>query len=1553
MNMIKVTLTAAVFAVGFQVAQVRAELDISQYPLFAGIEIAPKVMLSMSVDHQLFFEAYNEYTDLTGDGFPDTTYNHQVDYFGYFDSYKCYNYLNGEFLPQSVTSNKYCNGNWSGNFLNWVTTARIDAVRKLLFGGFRSVDTASRTVLERTHLPNDAHSWARYYDGDDLGQLTPFSNQANPSPLTVTHAVNSETWDSWRTIFPGTTNNRVNYALRTISFTGSFPGHPGDAVFLEEPGTDRVIQGYIKDRPATNQVRLVVVYAEGRSGDPSNTWVMSNRSRSGITFCNTTQGGSARSQDTTAPPLLRVARGNYTMWGANERFQCKWSEEDRNRLAGRSDGVPYNAEMEPNSNANIAAITGIMAATDNPSRALVRLGGSDLNVRVEVCNPSFPEDNCKQYGSSYKPVGLLQNFGERDRMLFGMVSGSYARNRSGGVLRKPIGSINDEINPEDGTFTGVDGIIRSMNALRIFGYRHDNGTYHNNNHGGGDATTDRCLWGTRSFDDGHCSNWGNPQSEIFLESLRYLAGLEEPRFDADDSGRLTGLTTAEWDDPVPEALWCSPLSIVQFNASTSSFDADLLNYASDIGLNDLDSWTNSVGDGEGITGGEFFVGQVGTNNDEVCTAKTVTSLSDVRGICPEAPRLQGSYHIAGLAYYAWMNDMRPDRQGVQNIMTQGVELAPAVPRVSVIDANGSEVATILPSCREFRSAATPQLGSCAIVDFKVVNQQVTPSGSIGQFFVQWEDTEHGGDYDMDMTGILRYELQGDNLVVSTRVFGDSSSGQMAFGYVLSGTSDDGFHAHSGIGGFNHESHCQLDAINCRTLAPETSRTYTLGGSSADMMRPPLFYAAKWGGFDRSGGATAPLDTSTWDRDGDGIPDTYHFATDPASLQESLARAFEIILEAGSATSVASDSTRLETGTFVYQASFESDDWSGELIALDPSEDNSVVWRASERLAAQAQNLATRAARVFTYDPETGARGQGRLLNSSYVLDRLENAPNLPPGNYDLSALIEYLLGDRANEESQGGPFRDRGGVLGDIVNSQIVLSATRNEGWWRLGDDIGAEYLEHVQAKVDAERSVIFVGANDGMLHAFNGKDGTPYFSYAPSAVLDNLPEYADPNYGHRFFVDGQLAVADAYIPDRGGWRTVLIGALAAGGKGVFALDVTNPQSFTVDDVLWEFTDQRNNIDDSIGHVWGTPTITRMKDGTWVTIIGNGYNSAGGKAGLVIIDLATGRTITNGFVEVDIPSNQRPDFNGLSSPGLWLETGRQRYVERAYAGDLTGRMWRFDLDGSQPRLSSEFSRGLLFHAETGSGNNRRGQPITISPTVAASPSGGLWVLFGTGKLIETADVEIIENPPVDTFYALLDRNAAVSRGSLGEVELGVDMDTGLRTAELDGDPGSQGWFVNLTTGTNSGERVLSRPDILFGRVIFTTFEPVEDPCLGGGIPRIYVLNASNGQGELGTNPDCPFCAGAAIPDTGAPVAPPTVIRPPAVTQPGDGTPPVPGLPPLEPVDPDAPPPLVPGAGTGGDRSDWCSEFGYVNPVDLSFVPLGRVCDGRQIWRQVR
>ncbi|MDO3380797.1 pilus assembly protein [Gilvimarinus algae] len=1289
-------------------------INLAQSPLFLARPVTPIVMLNMSNDHQLFFKAYDDYSDLDGDGFPDTTYKNSYDYYGYFDSNKCYTHDGEVFRPSGNASGHYCSGKWSGNFLNWATMTRVDAVRKILYGGKRSEsgDTATSTILERAMLPQDAHAFAKYYNGSDLNRLTPYS---------------------------------VTSGLSATADTG-------------------------------------------------------------ITICNSTNPtGTARdqeSQNVTSPPMMHVARGNYSLWASNEGWQCRWG-------TGTND--------------NDSAISGIYAYSSSPVASTRRL--NDLEVQVEVCNSSYMDldnnENCKGYSEGLKPIGLLQRYGEDDTIHFGLMTGSYSLNKSGGVLRRNVGSIADEVNA-DGTFKtppdGSLGVIGTLDALRISRYSFSSGQYN---------ATDKCPWELAYFSDGACSNWGNPQSEIYLESLRYLAG-KGPNFATDDSTRISGLGEVNWVDPINNDNYCAPLAVLQFNASTSSYDSDQLTGFGDIANGkSLSALTDFVGQSEGIHGNTYFVGETGANKDQLCTAKTVSKLSEVKGTCPDAPRLGGSYQIAGLAYHARVNGIGADRETVQ---TFGVALAPAVPRVDVrVPGSTNRTISIQPACRN--STPNPD-ANCAIVDFKIIEQDNTGSIYRGKLYVNWEDSEQGGDFDQDMWGIIEYRLDSEELEVTTRVIAQSTPNSMGFGYVVSGTNKDGFHVHSGINHFAY-THPDPTALSCSSTGANqcdcrdgfgrcnssysaaTTQVFGVESSAASALQQPLYYAAKWGGFD------------TLDEEGNevsvppaGDPETYFFATDPRELEASLYKAVEAFAEgAGSATAVATNSTRLGTDSIAYQATFNTTSWTGDLIAAALGEGglSAPLWSAASQLPTPSSR------NIWTHNGSAPVEFQWgnlspiqrNLLGGSVA----SSDPALEQDGFGESR-VQWTRGT----DVPGFAEREADKKLGDIVNSNPKFSGAQNYGFGMSQANGASSYESFVASKTE---KTVFVGANDGMLHAFNAVTGRERFAYIPSNVYEQLRRRTAANYGssvnpHKYSVDGQIFVGDAYYGGR--WRTILVGTMGAGAKGIFALDVTNPGSFNAGDVLFEYTE--GNAPE-IGNITGTPIIAPMPDGSWAVVTGNGYNSQSGRAQLVIIPLDG--TYTPRYIDTGLAGD-----NGLSEPSISVGGGfLSRY---AYAGDLKGKLYKFDLQN----MSVSYT---LFETESG-------QPITSAPILGINPyrkfsdgRPGTMVYFGTGSYLTLGD---LSNVDLQSFYGIADTGGAVAHSALFTKDIVSEGASGREVYQGDGPYGDEidwqtyaGWYLDFDT--EEGERVIDKPILSYDRVIFPTVIPTDSPCDFGGRSWIMAL----------------------------------------------------------------------------------------------------------------
>ena len=392
---------------------------------------------------------------------------------------------------------------------------------------------------------------------------------------------------------------------------------------------------------------------------------------------------------------------------------------------------------------------------------------------------------------------------------------------------------------------------------------------------------------------------------------------------------------------------------------------------------------------------------------------------------------------------------------------------------------------------------------------------------------------------------------------------------------------------------------------------------------------------------------------------------------------------------------------------MFQASYTTGDWSGDVkayrIASDTGEilGNGPVWSAAEILNITPWNQRN----ILSY---TGSFG------IEFKENQLTDAQKTILGP-DYRDMVGYIKGAKIEG------YRTRSTKLGDIVHSSPVL-----------------------------EDGVLYVGANDGMLHAFEIKShgdrdikGDEIFAYIPSFVFKNLVELADPGYRHKYYVDLTPTVAKGRgLLGGDSLETILVGGLGKGGKGYFALDISAPGSMTAEDVLWEFPNAGSQDDiNDIGFSFSKPLVVRTnsssEDESWVVVLGNGYDSTNGNAVLYILNPRTGDIIRK--IVADNPSVDLG--NGLSSP-IAVDVNADKKVDFVYAGDLKGHMWKFDLTGqSAIEWGVAYNDGTydqpLFKAQ---GPNGSEQPITSKPEVMLHPDRhGLMVLFGTGQLLGTSD----------------------------------------------------------------------------------------------------------------------------------------------------------------------------------------------------------------------
>lgn len=516
--------------------------------------------------------------------------------------------------------------------------------------------------------------------------------------------------------------------------------------------------------------------------------------------------------------------------------------------------------------------------------------------------------------------------------------------------------------------------------------------------------------------------------------------------------------------------------------------------------------------------------------------------------------------------------------------------------------------------------------------------------------------------------------------------------------------------------------------------------------------------------------------------------TYFNVNEPTEFADALTNILgSINSRNSSSTSIALNTTSLNADSRIYQATYFSGNWTGELLSYRIDANGNTLengaWNAAEELPAfDARN-------IFTFD---GTEGKSFLWDEISVQQQ---------GQIGSENVLDFLRGDTSMEEGSpdGGPFRSRETLLGDIINSNPVYygpPAQRYLDNWGTGAaENDAPYSAYVSAYNDRQ-PVVYVGANDGMLHAFNADNGEELFAYVPAAVYHNLNLLSQPGYNHRFFVDDTPTVVDAFIGDS--WRTVLVSGLRSGGQAIFALDVTDPTNFSEEDVLWEFSDvaeaaaDANSNSSDLGYTFGTPSVVRLQNGVWAAVFSGGYNntidnasdgaaadSTTGDAALYIVNLADGsliKKINTGVGAEDDPSGEnRP--NGLSSPAV-IDVDNDNIADLIYAGDLFGNMWKFDVAGSPGDWASvlaydDGSPEPLFQACSGEDITPVDDSIVIPPSITPAEPG-TWE--DSGRDVRTRDNETsVELSPddgerVDTNSAEFTLNAECN------VSLNIDFD---------------------------------------------------------------------------------------------------------------------------------------------------------------------------------
>lgn len=695
----------------------------------------------------------------------------------------------------------------------------------------------------------------------------------------------------------------------------------------------------------------------------------------------------------------------------------------------------------------------------------------------------------------------------------------------------------------------------------------------------------------------------------------------------------------------------------------------------------------------------------------------------------------------------------------------------------------------------------------------------------------------------------------------------------------------------------------------------------------------LFMAAKYGGFetDPSNLARNPFNTkgnpfyrddmttadnSVW-RDTDtrasrvGEANTYFLQSDARGVLSAFNDIFSRASTA--ARSIAGGAIQsknlTQAGNTIFQGTFDTSDWSGDLLAIpvtvsssnEIAISNSTAWTAATQLSALTAPSSSRnivvgkvgaaadpVATPFTWSEiEAGMQDNLNKLSPSSTADGLGEDR------------LNYLRGDRSKESN---PFRRRNKLLGDIINSGVAYSGTPTT---RISSTTYTAFASTNSARTPA----VFVGANDGMLHAFNATNGNELFAYIPSWMGPKLSALTVPTYvnSHQSYVDGTPVVAEAEVGASGNatdWKTVLVSGTGGGGQGIFALDVTDPTAFSASKVMWEFT---NHDDPDMGFVTGRPQILKLRTNAfnattatykWFAIVASGVNNystansasefSSGNPALFLLDLSkssgTSWTLGTNYYKVSLPVN-----NTLSTThptgliNFRAALGNAREVTQIYMGDLHGNLWKLDFSLSSGSTAwnmgklSSFNKGTaaspdpypLFIAKNSSGNV---QPITMAPSIAFGPQRDTsYIFFGTGKYYETADTS---SAVQQTEYMIFDngsssgdvlispavRASAISgrvrlKQSTADATSGIistpTFMLGRAATNLNTETIRSGWYADLPI---SGERQISSATIFGTQVVFGTLIPGgsgNSSCdASGGGGNQYTMDIATGNGTF-------------------------------------------------------------------------------------------------------
>lgn len=610
---------------------------------------------------------------------------------------------------------------------------------------------------------------------------------------------------------------------------------------------------------------------------------------------------------------------------------------------------------------------------------------------------------------------------------------------------------------------------------------------------------------------------------------------------------------------------------------------------------------------------------------------------------------------------------------------------------------------------------------------------------------------------------------------------------------------------------------------------------------------------------------------------------YYSAQNTQDIIDGLTDALNSLIAQTASSSSASTSSPNITATenTLYYSTYRTVHWDGDVAArkIDPitgDVSSTVSWRAASLLNSKTSAHAdTR--KLYTSTIQNGA--QTRIDFTYSALDTtaktyfsskcnsLSQCQQLSSSDQTLvndgANMVNYLRGHRGYEmngtESQ--LYRTREFLLGDIVDASPVYVSTSPYNW----SDVG---YPQFKSSVATRKPMLYVGSNDGFVHALNATTGVEEWAYAPRQILPNMYAMADKNYSvnHQFYVNGNISVMDVKLGSS--WKTVLVGAMGQGSKGYYALDITNPDSPVV---LWEKcmdSSLCSTTESTLGWTYGNPIITKNGSNNWVVYVTSGYDNSNGVGYVYELDLATGAKLRSFQTGVGV-SNANP--SGLANiNAFYTNFYNNNQTDVLYGGDLNGDIWRIQVNS--PISGSTNSNSNVNRVGYTADARGTRQPITAKielGTIYEKP-----ILFiATGQYLNLADynttgiqsVYAIKDPYVSclTLSELAGYSNTCSGSRFNYGNLRANSNITVQTSTVSGtkvtaapnkyntvDWDSQiGWYFDFNSQV--GERVNIDPTLVLGTLNIITNVPVTNTCNMGGNAWIYQFNYLNGNPILG------------------------------------------------------------------------------------------------------